>query len=277
MSRRSDLSSVRSWEVPVLYALMTGSPPISLQYLIMMNVLEAREAMGKRYIPHVRLTTALLKQHNIRVWDYPNTAKDMGPLRASGLKKMNLVLIRTDWYLTIRHDLTREQWRVLQPGEQPLQEGEEEEEMGKPEHGLGQAGSEPSGFMHLPPPHMHIMPDIPQYSYTGHAYPFGVEEQGRRDRRSIYDRMEHWNRIGARNVQYEINANCRKRENERKYDQWRSGQPMVEHSPPLDYANLAPFDTVTNYHPPPSSHHSMWVDPYEQYRKEYKMTHSEER
>ena len=304
MPKRGDLTTVRSWEVPVLHALLTGSPPISLRYLIMGNIWEAREDMEKKFIPHVRLITALMKSQGVSVSAYRRTEKKLGPLKLSGLSKMNLRLIKTSHHCILRNTATNEEWRVRK--ENGI--SSDDVDMG----GGGRSEEErPRWEPHMPPPFVYEqvqqpqMPHDPYYSHAGHSYPFGglpynVEEyvaqqrpteypewtsyqqrmwdrdtssgeQARRERQSIYDRQERWNQVHVQNNQMEINANYRDRENERMYNQWRAGEPVIDYSPPLDYAHLPPFDMATNYHPAPSSHHSMWIDPQEQFRYENQM------
>ncbi|MFS7953716.1 hypothetical protein Hanom_Chr07g00621881 [Helianthus anomalus] len=60
--RLGDQMAVRTWEVPVLYAIMTEQLKLSFRQLVMMHVWQCRNQKGKKLISHVRLLSALLEK-----------------------------------------------------------------------------------------------------------------------------------------------------------------------------------------------------------------------
>ncbi|MFS7964729.1 hypothetical protein Hanom_Chr08g00753781 [Helianthus anomalus] len=49
----------------------------------------------------------------------------------------------------------------------------------------------------------------------------------------------------------------------RLHTAWRTGQPVVENPPHIDYTSLPPYDGSVDY-PVPPVHHSEWVDPHQE-------------
>ncbi|MFS7912764.1 hypothetical protein Hanom_Chr02g00133701 [Helianthus anomalus] len=60
--RLGDKMAVRTWELPVLYAIMTGQLHLSFRQLVMMHVWHIRNTKNKKPIPHVWFISALLEK-----------------------------------------------------------------------------------------------------------------------------------------------------------------------------------------------------------------------
>ncbi|XP_035842890.1 uncharacterized protein LOC118489263 [Helianthus annuus] len=60
--RVGDKSMLRLWEIPILYAILTGEIKFSFRHLVLLNVWRCRNQKGKKLTPHVRLISALLEK-----------------------------------------------------------------------------------------------------------------------------------------------------------------------------------------------------------------------
>ncbi|KAJ0925019.1 hypothetical protein HanRHA438_Chr04g0154891 [Helianthus annuus] len=87
--------------------------------------------------------------------------------------------------------------------------------------------------------------------------------QLRWDAQRNYSRQELWNRIHEYTHQREINHRAEDDRQRRLHTAWRTGQPVVENPPHIDYTSVPPYDGSVDY-PVPPVHHSEWVDPHQE-------------
>ncbi|KAJ0592065.1 hypothetical protein HanHA300_Chr03g0080581 [Helianthus annuus] len=132
--RLGDRMAVRTLEIPVLYAIMTGQLRLSFQQLVMTHVWQCRNQKGKKLIPHVRLLSALLeKQEVLFPSEYTFNKPHIMLLIADVCKSEGLKYVKTKFWHKVRFgDDTKVkvlQWgkEVPCPGEMDDQDSSDEE------------------------------------------------------------------------------------------------------------------------------------------------------
>jgi hypothetical protein len=148
MPRRGDRNVVRNQDVPVLYALMTGTQKFPYRWLVMQNIWISRNSYERAIVPHCRLITALFRIAKVLEFGDKGNYKKF--------EKFDSIRIGKDWkqresdrFLMLR-SAEKQRWRVLKPGARPLVEGEEEED--EPEWS-DEAVSEEEAYQHDPYTH----------------------------------------------------------------------------------------------------------------------------
>ncbi|KAF5757653.1 hypothetical protein HanXRQr2_Chr17g0829241 [Helianthus annuus] len=296
MPRKSDRASVRNPDVPILYSLIMSRPKISFRYLVMMNIWMSRNDFKRWQIPHVRLITALLKRHGaIREGSpFHIVQKKFTPWTLDGLNKFGWKYTRTERYHKLKHQGRK--WRVLRPDARQLEPGERDEPqsddsvMGESDGEDAEVDEGPSdraragvgssmlqlrgmqfGFEDTCPGLDQLVQQARPSDYgEWPAYYQAIFDQNTRgfaqlrwDAQRNYSRQELWNRIHEYTHQREINHRAEDDRQRRLHTAWRTGQPVVENPPHIDYTSLPPYDGSVDY-PVPPVHHSEWVDPHQE-------------
>ncbi|KAJ0616912.1 hypothetical protein HanOQP8_Chr02g0082231 [Helianthus annuus] len=116
--------AIMTWELPVLYAIMTGELHLSFTQLVMMHVWQSRNMKLKKLIPHARLLSALLeKQGALSPSEYayskPHTVISIGEM----CKSEWISYVKTKKWHTIKYG-DGAKVKVLKWGKEAPQQGE---------------------------------------------------------------------------------------------------------------------------------------------------------
>ncbi|KAK9060314.1 hypothetical protein SSX86_021018 [Deinandra increscens subsp. villosa] len=131
MPRRGDKGVVRNPEVPILYALMHGTPLVSFRYLVIYNIWFSRNSKGRKIVPYCRLIATLLKKAKAITADSVGCGKRLSPFKLENLG-VNWFYMETDTHYTLRNSSGDRKWSVSKEGDHEDSGDEEDTEWGPP-------------------------------------------------------------------------------------------------------------------------------------------------
>ncbi|KAJ0715010.1 hypothetical protein HanPI659440_Chr13g0495961 [Helianthus annuus] len=290
--RRGDKEQVRFPEVPVLYALMHGSPRFPIRYLIMNHLWICRNKYGRDIVPYCRIITGLIKQQKAITSEDRGATKRHQPFT---LDKLGVVwsYTQSERYHKLKSEGQR--WRALKLGARDLLPGEPDEPESDEEvvpSGDEDYADEPHGGENVGQGgygrgYGGMFYDYTQQSYEPcWAYDGTLQEvienqrppasifdtwsgsertlydQNTRNSASIerslkhsFDRQESWNRTHAYSREVEMNNRYHDDQERRMHADYHAGRPVVLDLQHVDYASLPPYDGSVSY-PTPPIHHS---------------------